>query len=355
MRVRVWAVTAAVAMAAGGGAAVADPVLAVGFATVSAAAGVDQAAADRAFVRWLARSDPRANLRAAAWSVLLADDVDAAVAKFLASGYEFSKKRAAQSKARNADFARRVLATHTVTYSPWVHAAAQHALDGGDVELDKFVRSGYAQAKEKDRLNRQADGEHAAAIVQADRDFVAQLRDNDPGPQVRAAAAFALRTGSTDADVVEFFAFDWSNAATLDTQTYRTRCADDDTLWRAAIRRLLADALAAEKAAREAGTEAAAQARAAAARAWAHVGEQTTPARSAWADAEAIAARQAQTWHDVALAAAATSNPNWQVIAGTAQTTQEQWAAERANAAEQAAYWTSLYERALAAEQAMTD
>ena len=353
MRVRVWAATAAVAVAVSGGVAGTGPVLAAGLPTVSAAVAVDQAAADRTFVRWLARSDPRANLRAAAWSALLADDVDAGVAKFLASGYDFAKKRAAQSRARNADFARRVVATHTVTHSPQVHAAAQYALDHGDAALEAFVRTGYAQAKERDRLDRQADGEHAAAIVQADRDFVAQLRDADPGPQVRAAAAFALRAGSTDADVVEFFAFDWANAAALDAQTYRTRCADDDTLWRAQVRRLLADALAAEKAAREAGAEAAAQARAAAARAWATVGAQTAPARSAWADAEAIAARQAQTWNDVALAAAGATSPNWQVIAGTAQTTQEQWTAERANAAEQAAYWTSLYEQALAAEQAM--
>ncbi len=353
MRVRMCAAATAVVMVAGGHVLLAGPVLAVGSPAASVVGDVDQATADQVFVRWLANSDPRGNLRAAAWSALLAKDVKAAVAKFLASGYDYAKRRAAESRVRNTNFVRRVLATHTVAYAPTVRAAAQHALDGTDSDRDQFVRTGYAQAKEADRQARQADDEHAAAIVQFDRDFVARLRDEDPGAQVRAAAAFALRAGATNSDVVEFFAFDWRTAAVLDFEVFRTRCADSDILWRAEMRRLTADALAAETAARDAAAEAKEQARAVAARAWAAVGEQAAPARTAWADAEQLAEAQAAGWQEIARVAGSSTDPHWQAIAETAPVTVEQWAAERANAAEQAAYWTTLYEQALAAEQAL--
>jgi hypothetical protein len=83
------------------------------------------------------------------------------------------------------------------------------------------------------------------------------------------------------------------------------------------------------------------------------VGEQAAPARTAWADAEQLAEAQAAGWQEIARVAGSSTDPHWQAIAETAPVTAEQWAAERANAAEQAAYWTTLYEQALAAEQAL--
>lgn len=315
--------------------------------------GVDLAASDRAFVRWLAGKDPRSTVRVAAWSALISSTPDEAVAEFLASGFDYAKQRAAQARARNLDFAKRVLATHTAEYSPEVHAAAKRAVNGTDADRERFARTGYAAAKERDRLAREAAGEQARAIVQADRDFVAALRDNDPGPQVRASAAWALRPGATDGDLVEFFAYGWASGASLDLEMFRTRAADNDAAWRVTISRLVVEAQAAEQAALEASGEAAEQARQAAARAWQAAGDGTGPARTAWTDAQSTADAQAANWRAVVEAANVATGPNWAAIAGPAAATEGEWAAEREFAAEQARFWTALREQARAGEERM--
>ncbi len=309
-----------------------------------------QAEADRVFVGWLARSDPRANVRSSAWAALISSNGDAAIAQFLESGLPYAIGRAERSKQRNINFIERVLAAHLPTNSPYVHGAARYALDGSDADRAAFVQSGYAAAKARDREMREQAAKHAAALVQADRDFVAQVRDNDPGAQVRAAAAYATRPAATDGDLVEFFAFDWASAAAADLVAYRTRCANDNAVWRATIHRLVSEATAAEKAARETGEEAKRQE---AALAWRTVGQTAGPAQVAWAGAEQVALTQAQVWQNVAQAAGSASASHWDPIAGAAPVTAEQWADEQKNAAEQAAYWTGQYQRALAAELAM--
>jgi len=145
------------------------------------AAASTASAADRAYVRLLARVDPRSTVKATAWAALISSTVDAATARFFASDF---------------DFARRVLET------------------------------------------------------------VALLRDHGPGKQMRTAATFALRP--------------------------------------------------------------------------------------------------AANWRQVAQAASSATGLNWEAVASTAGATAETWAAERQNAAEQAAYWESLYAEALAGELAMT-
>jgi hypothetical protein len=313
-------------------------------------AAVDERSGDWIWVRYLAGSDSRSTVKAAAWKALTSSNVDGAIARFIVSDFPYAKKRAADAKVRNADFARRVLATHTAEFAPEVHAAAQYALDHADADREYFARTGYAAAKERDRLAREASGEQAAALAQADRDFVTLLRDHDPGEQVRAAAAFALRPAATDADLVEFFAHDWVNAAALDLEAFRIRCVDADMLWRATSADLLARARTAEQAARDAAGEAAEQLRAVAARAWAEAGAQTGPARVAWAQARQVAEEQAANWQQVAQVAGGATGLTWQAIAGTAGLTADGWAAERQNAAEQAAYWQALYAEALAGE-----
>ncbi|MCA2217951.1 hypothetical protein [Jidongwangia harbinensis] len=311
-------------------------------------------AADRAYVRLLARADPRSTVKATAWAALISSNVDAAIARFFASDFDYAVRRAAQAKVRNADFARRVLETHTAEFAPEVHAAAEAAYYGTAAQQEYFARTGYAEAKERDRQAREAAGAQAAALAQADRDFVALLRDHDPGEQVRAAATFASRPAATDADLVDFFAHDWVNASALDLEAFRINCADADVRRRAQAVRLVADARAAEQAARDTAGEAAEQARAAAARAWATAGAHTGPARVAWARAEQHAEAQAANWRQVAQAAGSATGINWEAIAGAAGTTAETWAAERQNAAEQAAYWENLYAEALAGELAMS-
>ncbi|WP_344413093.1 hypothetical protein [Amycolatopsis minnesotensis] len=298
--------------------------------------------------------DGRGFVRAAALNALASEPQEAGISRFFATEYDFAVRYSAERSALNADFARRVLDTHTARFSPEVHAAAQRAVTGSDADRDQFARTGYAAARERDQHNREADGKQAAAIVEADRQFVRGLGQTDPGPQVRAAAAWALRPGAGDSDLVEFFSCGWASAARLDLETHRTAAADREVAWRVVARRLVTEAQDAEKAALEASQEAAAQLRAAAARAWREVGDKTAAPRSAWADAGEIALKQAENWRAVAAAAQAATGPNWQAIAGPATTSQDQWQVEQQTAREQAAYWTALLQQAESGEQRMT-
>ncbi|WP_250034099.1 hypothetical protein [Paractinoplanes maris] len=326
--------------------------LSTGLATPAAA--VDQHSANWSMTRTVTLFYPRSSVRAAAWGALVSTNVEAAVARFITSGFDYAKKRAALNDARNTDFCLRVLATHTAEFAPEVHAAAQWALDNGVAEREAFARTGYAAAKARDRQAREATGEQAAALEPFDREFVVLLRDNDPGPQVRAAATYALRPAATDADLVEFFAYDWANAAGLDLEAFRLRVTDEDMRWRAGVARLVTAARTAEAQARELSGEAAEQARAAAAREWGAVAAQTGSPRVVWADAQRVAEEQAAAWHRVAAAAGGAGGLNWNVILGSAGTTAESWGAEREQAAAQAAYWSDLLADALAGEQRMT-
>jgi hypothetical protein len=324
-------------------------------AAASTSAAVDRAAADRAFVRFIAARHPQSTVRAAAWLALTSSTPDAAVAQFLGSGYEAARARAAARNAQNLDFAKRILATHTAAYAPEVNAAAKRAVNGSNADRERFARTGYAEAAERDRQARESAGKHATALVQADREYVAVLRDSDPGAQVRAGAGWALRTAATDADLVEFFAYGWASAARLDLEMHQSSIADSDVRWRKAVNRLVGEAQAAEQAAREAQGEAAVAARAAAASAWRAVGTEATPARSAWSHAEQVASTQAAAWQAIALAAAGAESVNWEPIASSSVTTEAAWNTERETAAEQGRYWTALLAEARAAELEMTD
>jgi hypothetical protein len=318
---------------------------------VSAAA--DQAAADRAFVRYLAGKDARSPVRTDAWVALMSSRGDEAVAEFLATGFDYAKSRAAQTRSRNLDFAKRVLATNTAEYAPEVHRVAQRAVNGSDADRDVFVRTGYAAAQQADRVAREVSGELAKALVKKDWDYVLGLSVADPGPQVRGAAAWASRTDASDTDIIEFFAYGWASAARFDIESNRTRNVDADATWRVTVRRLIVDAQAAEQAAVDAAAEAAAAAKAAAARAWQAVGEQTSPPRSAWTEAQSVADRQAVNWQKVLDAANNETGPNWQPIVEPAIANQAEWTAERDWAADRSRFWDDLLAEARAGESRM--
>jgi hypothetical protein len=312
----------------------------------------DEEAAIQEFVLWMAQNDEREIVRSAAWNAVLNPDGAAAIDRFLNEEFAFAVEMAESDSARNKDFVAYVLATHIAQFSPEVHAAAVSAARGTDAQREDFVLTGYAAAKARDRQVRDAQGQQAAALVAADRAFVARRRDDDPGPQVRAAADWALRSG-VDGDLVEFFTHGWANAARLDLQSHRTVLADNNVQWRNTIQGLVVAAEAAEKAAAGTAGEARAQARALAARAWATVGVRTGPARAAWADAEQVAVHQADTWKLIAVEAAAADSPNWRPIAATADQLYDQWDDDQDTIALQAAYWKKLYDRARAAELLM--
>ncbi|MBP2325484.1 hypothetical protein JOF56_005869 [Kibdelosporangium banguiense] len=326
----------------------------LGIAAPAAAADPGLSAWNREFVRLVAGSHPQELVRADAWVALISEDGDAAVDEFVDVGLWDAVQRADEVGEQHADFARRVLATFTSEFSPEVHAAAQHALNGGDSDRAEFVLTGFAAAQNRDRQARAAEGSLARALVAEDRAFVRNLAATDPGAQVRASATWATRTGATDDDLVAFFADGWTHAAVLDLESHRRQEIESDARWRATVRRLLADAQEAEQAALGAAEEFREQARAAAARAWRTAGESTGPARTAWAGAEQIALQQAANWRAVAAAAAAATGPNWKPIAGVATRTQSSWTAEREWAAEQARAWNALLAKAIEGETRMT-
>ncbi|GGM57701.1 hypothetical protein GCM10012275_31140 [Longimycelium tulufanense] len=188
---------------------------------------------------------------------LISPNGEAALVRFLNTEFPYAKKLAEQQKARNADFARRVSETHTAEFAPEVHAAAQRAVNGTDADRERFARTGYAEAKERDRWAREASGEQTRALTEDDRNYVRKLAEHAPGVQVRAAATWAVRPAAVENDLVEFFAYDWASAARLDLEGHRMRMADNEVGWRATVERLIGEAKAAEKAASETAGEAA--------------------------------------------------------------------------------------------------
>ena len=315
----------------------------------------DPAAADRLFVQWLSVEEPRLAVRSAARGALLSSLGEKAITDFLNTGWDAAINRAAQTTARNIEFTTRMVRTHPVQYYPRVNAGGQRALAGTEAMLQEYVSTGYAKALELDRKDISDDNDAAEAIRQDDRTFITTLSTEDPGAQVRAWAGRAIAPGTTDADVVEFFRYGWVTAYGLDMQKYRTSLADQDRRWRVQIQKLVTDAQAAEKAARETAGEAQEQMRAAAARAWGDVSAGTGPARVAWADAEQVALRQAETWLLISQAAGTATSTNWETIAASSVDARADWLTEQENARTQAATWSALYQQAVRAEAAMDE
>lgn len=320
----------------------------------ASAAAMAAALTDREKVRWIAGKYPMTEVRTAAWLALTSSDPDTAVARFLATGYDAAIKRAQETRARNLDFARRIYAVYTAEYSPEVNAGARWAMNGTDADRDLFARIGFAAALERDRAAREQSGENARAIVEQDRAFVRLLATSDPGPQVRAAAEWALRPGSGDGDLVEFFVHGWAGASRQDLETQRIRCADADVAWQRRLAGLVVAAKEAEQAANEAAEEFREQARAEAARAWHSAADQAGSGTAIWDEAHQVAVEQAANWARIAEAAAAAGGPNWDPIGAAATGNQADWTEDLDWAARQVAYWNSLLADALAGEQRMS-
>ncbi|WP_143230730.1 hypothetical protein [Actinosynnema sp. ALI-1.44] len=302
--------------------------------------------------RW-AMSDPRALVRAAAWRVLLAEDPDAASAEFFASGYTYAKNLAASHKEFYADFCQRVLDTHTREYSPEVYAAARFAVNSpDDVAREQFANGGFEAAQQRDSAVREKKGEQAKAVVETDRAVVRNLAVNDPGAQVRASAAFAVRAGATDRDLVDFFADGWAFGSRLDLDRFREQSGDNEVEWRAPLPQLTGDAQAAEKTARETpagpGRE---SAKSAAVRAWQSVAEYTTQARVYWDDAHRRAGEQTANWGRVHATATATGGPNWSAMITPARSAETEWRTETGFAQDQGTYWAGIRQQAIDGEQ----
>ncbi|OEJ34801.1 hypothetical protein [Streptomyces subrutilus] len=308
------------------------------------AAAIEEA---RRRVTSMAKTHPAAEVRTSAWNALRSSRGDEALLEWLApgGGFDYAKQRARDTRARNKAFCERVVATHTVGFSPEVRAAAARALKGSVAEQAAFVRTGYADAQQRNRAAREATEQQRLEVAARDRDFVRTLGERDPGEQVRVAAQWALRPGATtDTDVAEFFGYGWATGAALDLEAYRTRVADGETVRHHTLTLLIREAAAAEAAVKDAAD--AAQARAAAERAWKAVSEHADAAQRAWLAEQAAAAAQAENWRAVALLSQQSAEELWKAISGTAETSRGAWAGEQAGAVDAAAFWKAMFERA---------
>ncbi|MFC9254873.1 hypothetical protein [Amycolatopsis thailandensis] len=291
-----------------------------------------------------------------AWVALLSEDPEAASIEFLRSpdgGLVYATQRSLNRDEGNKRFLRRLLETHLRAYSPEVYDAANLYLTESASKREQFCHGGgYEAAKARDQRFRADLGEQKRALVEEDRRYVRMLAEQDPGAQVRLAAGYAVRAGSTDDDLTDFFAWGWAQGARLDIESFRERMLRENREWQQTIARLIVDAEAAEKAARETEGAAGKEARDRAAAAWRKVGADVSPARSNWEEARDFAHRQAETWHAILLAAQqAAQNPNWKALIDPARATETDWTDNRSLAGENVAYWESLLQKALEGEQ----
>ncbi|AJC58796.1 hypothetical protein [Streptomyces sp. 769] len=359
---KLWVAQAVVAGLLAGGAAVATVTPAWADAPAPAVVQADRsadqsvsakaAAAEEArdYVHRLAMSRLPAEIRTSAWNALRNSRGDEAIAEWLApgGGYDYAKQRLRDTRVRNKAFCERVVQTHTAEFAPAARAAAARALKGTDADRAAFVRTGYAEAQQRDRATRAADEAHRREVAAGDVEFVRSVAEGDPGEQVRVAAQWALRPGATDADIAEFFGYGWVTGASLDLEGYRLRTADAERMRHATLSRLIKQAEAAEAAVNDAVD--AAKARAEAERAWQAVAEHAGAAQRAWLAEQAAAKAQAENWQRVARLAREAADGIWRGIADPAEATGDTWAEEGAQAVETARFWRDMYDRAQAAE-----
>ncbi|MER6049068.1 hypothetical protein ABT168_16710 [Streptomyces sp. NPDC001793] len=305
-----------------------------------------EAAQARERVRAIAMSYLPAEIRVSAWNALRNVRGDAAIAEWLApgGGFDLAKQRASGTRARNKAFCERVVRTHTREFSPAVRDAAERALKGSAADQAAFVKSGYAQAKEEDRVAREADAAHRQQVADTDRNFVQGRAQGDPGEQVRVAAQWALREGAGEDDVAEFFGYGWMSGAALDLAGYRMRVTDAGIGQHRILSRLIKEAEAAEAAVQ--GSADAAKARAEAGRAWRAVAGHADAAYTAWLAEQDAARAQAENWKKIAQDARQATDGLWKNIAGPAQKNQDAWAKEQQQADGEAALWKDMSDRA---------
>ncbi|MFQ6197405.1 ALF repeat-containing protein [Streptomyces sp. NPDC000405] len=306
-------------------------------------------------VLYYAKYHPAAEVRASAWNALRSARGDEAIAEWLApgGGFDYAKQLARNTRARNKAFCERVVSTHPKEFSPEVRAAAERALKGTDADRAAFVKTGYAEAQQRDRTAREADAQRKVELAAKDRELVRSLAEHDPGEQVRVAAQWALRPGATDVDVAEFFGYGWSSGGVLDLEAYRLRVADGEAMRHAVLSQLIAKAAAAEEAGK--GAADAAKARAEAAAAWKAVSEHADAAQRAWLAEQEAAAAQAENWQNIAKAAKESADSLWKNIGQSAETNQTSWTQERSEAAKSAGFWKDMFDRAQDAESRVKD
>lgn len=306
----------------------------------------------RALATHLLVASPYSAVRSAAQSALNAPGGgEIAVREFIPAGWCQATERAKQDAAMHDHIIARVLATHAYETSPWVWSAANAAKTASAPEKEYFVRFGLEEARAADQRAREQDGAYAAALRQADRDYVAQLRDTAQGEQVRIAAAWALRPEASDSDIVEFYTYAWSRFGKLDFEHFQLTTGAQEMRWLAGVDGLQKAALAAQAAAEGASDEAKKAKQQEAADEWAKVAAGAAPSASGWLAAQQTADAQAKQWAAVYQFALRQTGPNWKAMTKPARANRDGWERDLRNARERVAHWQQVVTDALAAEE----
>ncbi|MFJ7157147.1 ALF repeat-containing protein [Streptomyces sp. NPDC101118] len=305
-------------------------------AALTAATAADEA---RKHVLKIAKSGLPAEIRTSAWNALRSTRGDAAIADWLApgGGHDVARKRLSDTRSRNREFCERVVRTHPVGFSPEVRSAAERALRGSDADRAAFVKTGYATAQQRDRTGRSAETEHRLLIADRHRAFVRGIAMGDPGEQVRVAAQWALRAGSTDEDVAEFFGYGWASGAALDIEAFRLRVTGAEVRRRHELSMLIARVATAEAALRS--SPGAAQLRAEAEGAWQAVADHADGARKAWIAEQATATAQAEAWRSTGRVSNESADEVWKHVSAPAEARSRDWSTEQVEAGETAGFW----------------
>ncbi|WP_189114433.1 hypothetical protein [Pilimelia terevasa] len=304
----------------------------------------------RDLVVYLAQRATYEAVRSAAMIALQSPRGDEAIREFFAVGWGQAQERAQLDQQMHRHIVARVLATHSPEYSPQVVASARAAERGTDAERAEYVRSGFRVAQERDQATRDADGQAAAALRDADRCYVRGLREVT-GAQVRLAATYATREGATDSDIIQFFHFSWASGARLDTEDFRLTAEAQEVRQVAAIERLTREARAAQKAAESAGDAAKEAMRRQAADAWGRVATGGAPAVGSWQQAQQVADAQASFWGQVYRDAVAQSSMNWRPVMKSANAARTDWRQDTLHAQQQVSFWRKLIAEAKEREE----
>ncbi|WP_203819395.1 hypothetical protein [Paractinoplanes ferrugineus] len=273
----------------------------------------DPELADREFVRWLSVHDPRAAVRSAARSALISSGGAAASTAFLTAGYKSAADRAAQTRARQLDYANRMADTHAVQFYPWVNASAVRAVNGTDAELAEFSSTGYAAALAKDKAKTPYD-DGAALVTEADRSFVVRLAVSG---QIPAVTSRALRV-ETDAEVAEFLRYGWFSAAGIDLDSFRGGYVDDEwQRWHDARQMTAAGA-------------------------WTVLLSRLARQPTLWAERQRFALDRVDAWTRALQLAGSAGTPLLTAATTKGSPVRTQWTSEASDAAEQTVWWSDL-------------
>jgi hypothetical protein len=343
---RAWTATTMIAVTAVAGVSVAVP---------SSAAEPDEGPcakpyetgtlAPRVITEHLASSGAYGPVRAAAMTAIQSPRGEIAITEFIPGGWCAATKMMDDDALMNAHIIASVLAIHSKATSPYVWAAATAAAESSDPAVQEdFVRHGLEHARANDQRVRDAAGVHAAKLRQFDRNYVAQLADDEAQSEhVRIAAGYAVEQG--DSGIVDFYTYAWARFSRLDVEQFKL------TMEAQEVRRFHDWDKLQQKARRAAQAAKDASEKAQAADAWAAVAAKASDNVSTWRQAQDAADRQYKFWQSVYSLALSKKTPSWKAMTTPARVNRGSWFDQRDHAGKEITVWEKFADDARRAEE----